>query len=133
MPRDASGDASWRNGENTVQELRKTKRYQLNAPVRFSWEGSDGQSQMFEGVTRDISMRGVFVLSAALPQVAACLELDVYMPAVSARGRAVKLHGEGRAIRIEPQLREGRGFAAEIFFESEPQSGERILNLQDAQ
>ena len=132
MLRTANSDASQRNGGPTVHERRKAKRYQLSAPVFFSWERSDGKLQACEGVTRDICMRGIFVMAADVPEVGAYIELDAYMPAVSERGRTmrgrtVKLHGEGRVLRVEAELRAGRGFAAEVFFQSEPQSSDTVL------
>jgi hypothetical protein len=114
------------NGGSTVQEFRKVKRYKLSAPVLFLWERSDGKLQESQGVTRDISMRGIFVLTAKVPEVGAYIELDAYLPAVSERGKTAKLHAEGRVLRVEA-LGATTGFAAEAFFQTEPQSVDTIL------
>ena len=110
-----------------MPELRKAKRYQLSAPVLFLWERSDGKLQESEGVTRDISMRGIFVLTARVPEVGAYIELDAYLPAANGREKTVKLHGEGRVLRVEAQGARRMGFTAEVFFQPEPQSEETVL------
>ena len=109
-------------------ELRKARRYQLNAPVLFSCQRSGGKLQVSEGVSRDISMRGIFVLAADAPAVGAHIELDAYLPAVSGQGRTVKLHAEGRVLRVEVQGAPATGFAAEVSFQPEPESGDTILS-----
>lgn len=114
-------------------ELRKAKRYQLNAPVLFSCQRSGGKLLVSEGVSRDISMRGIFVLAADAPAVGMYIELDAYLPASSGQGRTVKLHAEGRVLRVEAQGGPATGFAAEVFFQSEPQSGDTILGSVNIQ
>ena len=132
MYKAANRDANCRSGA-TVQEFRKANRYQLSAPVLFTWQRSDGKFQASEGVTRDISMRGIFVLAAEVPEVGAYIEVDAHLPALSGRGRTVKLHGGGRVLRVEKQLRPVGGFAAEVFFQSEPESVDTVLGFPKIQ
>jgi hypothetical protein len=115
----ANNDIGYSNGGVTVYEERKSNRYRLTVPVLFSWKDSHKSLQSSEGLTRDISMRGIFVLTADLPQEGACIELDAYLQTVGVRDKLVRLRAEGRVLRVE-QRAAGRGFAAEVFFQPEP-------------
>ena len=128
MFRRTSIDSYQRNDGSTVTDLRKANRYQLNAPVLFSCKRSHGKLHEAEGVTRDVSAKGIFVLGAEAPEVGAYIELDAFLPAVRGRGKTVKLHAEGRVLRVEELAGAGMGFAAEVLFQPEPQSGDTILS-----
>lgn len=119
MPARTNTDALLTGGECAV-ESRKAKRFQLSAFVLFSWRRSDGTYQEAEGVTRDISMRGIFVLAANVPEMGANIELYAYLPALSEQGKVTKLHADGRILRVEQQGATGKGFAAEGFFQLDP-------------
>ena len=79
-------------------ELRKATRYRLNAPAFYWWESADGTLQEAQGITRDISDRGVFILAKQAPPAGVRVEVDVYLPAVSAAARSAQLHGEGAVL-----------------------------------
>lgn len=102
-------------------DLRKAKRYQLSALAAFCWAGSDGKLQDRLGVTRDICVTGVAIVSDVAPPQGSAVELDVYFPA-NAVGRAVQLHGEGKVTRVERQQETTIGFAAEVNFQTRPSS-----------
>ncbi len=102
-------------------ELRKSKRYPLSALAAFCWAGADGKLQERLGVTRDICVTGVAVVSDAAPPQGSAVELDVYFPA-KAIGKAVQLHGEGKVTRVERQQETTIGFAAEVNFQTRPSS-----------
>jgi hypothetical protein len=108
-------------------ELRKTKRYLLSAPASFRCECSEGIPQKGEGTTRDISAKGVFVLSKLGPQLGAHIELDVYLPSLSGSPRLVQLHGEGKVIRKVNSGSSESGFAAEILFDTEKADPETLM------
>jgi hypothetical protein len=55
-------------------EERKAVRFRLLAPVVFRWENRAGV-----GRTRDISIKGVFVICDTLPPVGTALSLEVYL------------------------------------------------------
>ena len=86
---------------------RQHRRYQLSAPVSFSWESREGAVGTGEGRTRDISVAGVFVLTAGLVPEGSLVRMDVNLPPVNARGQRVHLRSQGRVLRAED-----RGFAA---------------------
>jgi hypothetical protein len=113
-------DGLLQNGKPAVQEARRVKRFRVTAPVVFSWADARGQMQRGEGMARDISMRGILVITAELPDLGAYMELDVYLPPIGRRGRTFKLHGEGKVLRIEQRKGGIEKFAAEVFFQTEP-------------
>src|SRR5271167_4431287 len=101
-----------------VMELRKAKRYRLEGPAHFSWEGLNGMLQEAEGATRDISLRGIFIFADLAPQPEAYVEVDVYLPSVTGSPKAVHLHGEGKVLRIEERRGAVQGFAADVVFQT---------------
>lgn len=94
-------------------ELRRTVRYRLGAPVVFSWRGQAGARLQGEGVTRDISARGAFILTPTSPPAEVMVRMEIFLPALRDSGQSVRLAAEGRVIRIEHQAAETtqNGFA----------------------
>jgi hypothetical protein len=117
----------------TVMKLRKPKRYRLEAPAHFSWEGMNGMLLEAEGATRDISLRGIFILADLAPQPEAYVEVDVYLPSVTGSPKAVHLHGEGKVLRVEKRTGVVQGFAADVVFQTDTSDGETILNPRKVQ
>jgi hypothetical protein len=113
-------------------ELRKTNRYALRARACLSWEGTGGLEES-EGLTRDISSRGVFISCEAVPPLGAHLELDVYLPSPSGSLSSAQLHGEGTVLRVEQETAAGKGFAAEVIFQTEPASSFSVFQPRSKQ
>jgi hypothetical protein len=99
-------------------DLRKAKRYSMSATVSFCWIPGDGVLQEGQGITADISSRGVFVITDLALRAGDHLELDVYLQAPGAESRSVHFHGEGRVVRTTKKGGES-GFAAEVLFQTE--------------
>jgi hypothetical protein len=99
-----------------IVELRKTNRYRLSAPAIFWWARPDGQSQGSEGVTRDLSTAGVFVVAGLCPPVGARVQLDILLPRMNDTAVGVRLHGEGLVLRVERGGTTTTGFAASVQF-----------------
>jgi len=110
-------------------ELRKSRRYRLNAPVFCWWKGADETLREACGTTRDISYRGVSVSAALLPSPGACVQLDVYLPSEGLTPRSVHLHGEGTVIRVGEIGAGESGFAAEVTFHTE---GSGLVPIRDS-
>jgi hypothetical protein len=109
---------------HSAVELRKAKRYQLNAPAHFLWAPQGGEPQSGEGVTRDINIFGVYVLTDALPPVGALVQMEIALPKLVDTGSGMHLHGEGVVRRAEPHSAKGVGasegaFAASVQFYAE--------------
>ncbi len=103
--------AEYENGgvERAV-ELRRIKRYNVQAPAFFSWKDSDGSSQAAEGMTRDISTQAVFVLARNCPATGNQLRMDVLLPSLRKKP-GVRLRGEGVVLRVDYSGSEISGFA----------------------
>jgi hypothetical protein len=94
-------------------ELRKRVRYRLGTRAEFTWEDPKGNQLKGVGVTRDISLKGVFIFSTACPVVDATVQLSVFLPPYQKGGPTTRIVTEGRVLRVEHPLEreEVSGFA----------------------
>jgi hypothetical protein len=60
-------------------ERRRAVRYLLKVPLVFRWQGPGNSQLQGDGVTRDISARGAYVLSVTAPPVGAVVHVEVYL------------------------------------------------------
>lgn len=60
-------------------ERRKAVRYRLEVPLVFRWQGSEHSRLQGDGVTRDISAKGAYVLSVMSPPIGALVDVEVYL------------------------------------------------------
>ena len=88
-------------------DQRQSKRYQLKTAVKFSWESPQDGICRGEGVTRDISPSGVFVLTHNRLPLGTTVKLEVVLPSSRKEASGASLRTRGRVVRSE-QL----GFAA---------------------
>jgi hypothetical protein len=93
-------------------ERRKAIRYPLQAPIDFRWEAG-GIRQMGKGRTRDISEKGVFVLSPVSPPLGYTVYMNIILPPLQGALQAAQIQGEAQVLRIEPRSDGGEtvGFA----------------------
>jgi hypothetical protein len=98
-------------------DLRKARRYAMSATVSFYWDRGDGILQEGQGATRDVSSRGVFVVTDAAPRVGGQLELELYFKSPGRESKLVRFRGEGKVIRAVKKGGES-GFAAEVLFQA---------------
>jgi hypothetical protein len=95
-----------------AMELRKHKRYKVNAPVNFMWATHGGEPQSGQGITRDINTFGVYVVTDALPSVGARVQMEITLPAFRDTGPGMQLTCEGVVLRCDGDGTPKRGFAA---------------------
>jgi hypothetical protein len=114
----------------TDLELRNANRYRVAAPVDFWWPSPRGSARARRGVTRDISSRGVLVITDECPPVGAAIQMTVSLPRRKGRSHPLELHGEGVVIRVQSEKSNSlgeRGFAASVHFYPElPESSEHL-------
>jgi hypothetical protein len=101
-----------------VVDLRRVRRYYVQAPVFFSWKNSEGSSQVGEGMTRDISTQAAFVVARSCPRAGDRLRVDVLLPSLR-RTPGVRLRGEGVVLRVDGVESGDRGFAVATSLHSE--------------
>jgi hypothetical protein len=92
-------------------ELRRVKRYYVQAPAFFSWKDSEGGSQAAEGMTRDISTQALFVRARNCPAAGNQLHIHVRLPSLRSKKPGVRLRGEGVVLRVDYSGSEISGFA----------------------
>jgi len=97
-----------------MMERRKLTRYPLNVPVFFTWRGKGGPLLRGEGLTRDISASGAYVLSMASPPLRAVLKVEFALPRPSGKGQT-RIKGKLVVLRIDRNAKAGKrvGFAGE--------------------
>ena len=99
-------------------DLRRAKRYVVNAGVCFCWDPGNGALREGRGTTLDISSRGVFVIADVVPQTGVQLELDIDLRSLTPEWKTLRFHGEGKVVRIIEKGPDS-GFAAEVLFQTE--------------
>jgi hypothetical protein len=98
-----------------LMERRRHQRYDLEAALSFAWKDPSGVPKSAEGLLRDISGGGVFVLADDLPPTGADVRFEVLVRSVLPTSRLVIL-GKGQVLRVEvglmPKL--STGFSASV-------------------
>jgi hypothetical protein len=82
-------------------EMRKDLRYRLDAPAVFSWEGARHRRLQGEGITRDISVQGAFILTATMPPPECAVQVDLLLPSLTGLMTTMRITGKARVIRVE--------------------------------
>jgi hypothetical protein len=93
--------------------MRRDMRYRLDAPAAFSWEGAHESYFHGEGIARDISVQGAFILSATLPPPDCPIQVDVLLPSLTGVSAVMRITGKARVTRVEQESTDTwiRGFA----------------------
>lgn len=94
-------------------DMRREIRYRLDAPAVFSWEGMSRRRFQGEGVTRDVSVQGAFILTTTMPPPDIPIQVDLLLPSLTGMSSMMRITGRARVIRIEhrPSNAWIRGFA----------------------
>jgi hypothetical protein len=84
-----------------TMDMRKDIRYRLDAPAVFSWEGARHKHFQGEGITRDISVQGAFILTATMPPPDCPIQVDLLLPSLAGVQAMMRITGKARVIRVE--------------------------------
>jgi hypothetical protein len=82
-------------------EMRKEIRYRLDAPAVFSWEGMREARFQGEGITRDVSVQGAFILTTTMPPPDCAIQVDLLLPSLAGMSSMMRITGKARVIRVE--------------------------------
>ena len=118
--------------DSIVRELRAVPRYSVCLPVCVTRLTGSTPNPSFNAFTRDISTRGMFVLSDVEPAAGELLEFEIDL-ALDEETPLVLVRGEGRVIRAERSGEQPAGFAVHnVWFRlCEADQGQAIpLDLQ---
>ena len=96
-----------------MMEMRKELRYRLDVPVLFSWESVHHRRLHGEGITRDISVQGAFIVTPTCPPVETPVQVEVTLPSLVDQNSVIRIEGVARVIRIDHPMGSGgeNGFA----------------------
>ena len=90
-------------------ERRDSVRYELHAPVIFSWEIAGGSRRSGEGETRDLSEIGSYVRTTTCPEVGSSVEIQVFLFAEPGAPTA-SLIGKMKVVRVDEGRHQFGGF-----------------------
>ena len=82
-------------------KLREAIRYPLRLPAIFTWQGENRISHRTEGVTRDVSTKGVFVNAVVTPPEEAAIRIEFDFPPVREGADLVRICVDGRVVRVD--------------------------------
>ncbi len=96
-------------------ERRLQIRHQLNARTVFFWEGPQHERLKGEGITRDLSESGAFIITSSCPPARASVHVEVFLPPLHGTVATVRIRADMLVVRIEPSPAgdEQSGFAVE--------------------
>lgn len=72
----------------------------MNASVMFRWSGPEDGHYQGEGVTRDMSVAGAFVLTATCPPPNSVVQMEVFLP-LSDGGSKALMKADMTVLRVE--------------------------------
>jgi hypothetical protein len=97
-------------------ELRKFARYFRIFTVLLTWTSRTGRTMHSEGLTRDISAGGMFIVACKNVSVGSSLTYNVHIPALHRTGLGLRIAGWGQVVRVERMADFGNwsGFAVKF-------------------
>jgi hypothetical protein len=97
----------------SLEERRGSKRFRLRLAVVFSWRDAQGIVQSSEGLSCNISSRGIYVRTKSAPPAGSAVEMNVFLPQPAYDIRAAEIHAKGHVTRIDQEtIPQMCGFAA---------------------
>src|ERR1700730_2156959 len=82
-------------------EMRREIRYRLDAPALFTWESAHRKCLQGEGITRDISVIGAFILTPTCPPIDVPIQVEVVLPSLTGLKPVVRVSGAARVLRVD--------------------------------
>jgi hypothetical protein len=102
--------------EKTTTDQRRYRRYEMRVPVSFLWPSPPRRTHRGNGVTRDVSPKGVFVVSPSCPPLGTVVRIEVLLPSLQRNSSPIHMCGQATVVRVESG--EGSagapGFAVEV-------------------
>jgi hypothetical protein len=108
-----SKSISFAGTQGAPMELRREIRYRLDAPALFSWESAQHKRLQGEGITRDISVLGAFIVTPTCPPLDVPIQMEVVLPSLTGFKPVIRVCGAARVLRVDHSSKgEGQnGFA----------------------
>src|SRR6266566_4797240 len=99
---------SFTQAPGAPMEMRREMRYRLDASALFSWESAQHTRLQGEGVTRDISVFGAFIVTPTCPPIDVPIQVEVVLPSLTGRRPVIRVSGAARVLRVDHSSR-GQG------------------------
>ena len=80
---------------------RKYMRYQLGVPVMFFWKDARDTQHEGVGLTRDVSVRGAYIIATSPPPLKSTIKLKAFLPQGSQAVPPLRIQGRGQVVRRE--------------------------------
>ena len=98
-----------------LMERRRQVRYALGARAVFSWEGPEHEIFRGEGVTRDVSSSGAFIVTTSCPPARAAVRVELFLPPLHGTVATARIRAEALVLRVErtPAGEKQSGFAVD--------------------
>jgi hypothetical protein len=84
-----------------LMDRRRDVRYQLSVRAVFSWEGPEQKRYQGEGVTRDISTKGAFILTRSCPPAHSVVQVELFLPPFHGTVATVRIRAKVQVLRVE--------------------------------
>lgn len=98
-------------------DRRASPRFGLRVPVLARWQDDLGNARDAAGFSRDISSRGVFVVSSFPPPKSTRVTIEVLIPNLKRGAQELHLRSEGSVVRVEEHDK-ATGYAVDCDFNS---------------
>ena len=92
-------------------DARNAVRYNLQARTTFRWEDSSGRSRELQGLTRDVSQKGAYLVAPECPPRGASVIMNIFLPPLAGETRLLSIEAQGRVLRTEKTAGGHMGFA----------------------
>src|ERR1700704_2002304 len=96
-----SNTISFGQAPGASMEMRREMRYRLDAQALFSWESAQHTRLQGEGITRDISVFGAFILTPTCPPIDVPIQVEVVLPSLTGLKPVVRVSGAARVLRVD--------------------------------
>ena len=94
-----------------TMDRRSHLRFDLRAPVAYTWKDKEGIRQDSSGITRDVSEKGVFIIAHSTPPMGASIRFEVSF--LYRDHSQIRMRARGRVLRVESngEAKTEHGFA----------------------
>lgn len=113
-------------------ERRQQVRFQIHAVVEFEWFDGEGVRHRGRGLTRDISSKGLFILSDSRPPTKVDLQAEVFFGSISGSDTNLQLRTRAVVIRMESASRIGAHDGFAVLNKSYKLMSRDLEDLEDA-
>ena len=101
----------------------------MRIPVLAQWNDQAGDIRDVSGISRDVSVRGVFVVSSVQPPERAQVMIEVIVPSLTQGAKETHLSSEGIVVRVEESA-DILGYAVQCDFRTKLL--ERLNSFEDS-